>query len=182
MLRPAPWETFIAAHFPGYLLPEAQRSALSEEAAARFLEALFGDPQRLFLLRAASVLSPRVTDLEELALRALPRLAEGLPRRAEVHRRAWEGRVEGRLDVTATLQRRLGGRVTEFVGRTRRREMDSPEDVLVKGVASRLLEVLGEVERSGLVGSAGWGAAVPACAESLADVLFGTALREVREG
>jgi len=77
------WERFIEEHFPGYLLPESATHALSEEAAARFLERISGRPDQLTRLPAASTLAPRMELLRELALVQLPDLVRRLPARTE---------------------------------------------------------------------------------------------------
>jgi hypothetical protein len=82
MTSTPPWETFLASCFPGYLLPEAYRSALPEPIAARFLERLGGGPRRLFLLRATSVVAAHADAICRFALDALPALAAALPARA----------------------------------------------------------------------------------------------------
>lgn len=175
------WEAFIAEHFPGYLLPEAAGRALSLSAAERFLEAIGGEPRQLFVLRATSVISPRVRELSELALRQLPLLSRSLFQRAEVDRRVWEGRVEGKLDVAATLKRRLEGRPTEFVARTRRRSLDRLEDILLKAVTRRLVRVLADLRTLGVLRGAGWAAMLPACERALEHLLATTALGAVAD-
>lgn len=175
----APWESFIAEHFPGYLLPGAFRRALSEEAAARFLARVSGHDRQLFLLRAASVLSGRVDDLRELALRQLPRLIENLPPRTEVETREWEGPHHGRLDVSATLKRRLEGRLSSSVLRLPRRRLDRPENALVKVVATRLHTILVALRASGTLAWVGWGEGLTECEVALRGLLSTTALGAV---
>lgn len=181
MADTARWEAFLAEHFLGYLLPEATGRALPLPAATRFLEAISGQARQLFLLRATSALSPRVEALNELCLRQLPLLSRSLLMHAEVDRRAWEGRVEGKLDVPATLQRRFGGRPTEFVARARVRRRDLPEDVLVKAVSLRLVRMLEALRALGVVSESGWSATLPACERALTHVLTSTALRAVAD-
>jgi hypothetical protein len=47
MSTTAPWEQFLSEHFPGYLLPESHRTRIEADEAARFLERLTGEQQRL---------------------------------------------------------------------------------------------------------------------------------------
>jgi len=177
MSGPPPWEAFLAARFPGYLLPEACRRALPEEAAARFLERLLDLPDQLPLLRAASVVAREREAIEELALRQLPDLARRRPPRAATARRAWEGRLPGRLDVEATLRGHLEGRRSRFVTREPAREVDRPEDVLLKATARRLRGVLRELGAAGLLpagaggspqrSAAAWGSELARCEATL---------------
>ena len=51
------WERFLQEHFPGYLLPESQRTHIEAADAARFLERLTGRPQQLRILLGASILA-----------------------------------------------------------------------------------------------------------------------------
>ena len=174
-----PWETFVREHFPGYLLPASARSALSAEEAARFLSRLTGRPHELSLLRAASLLSPRLEALHDLAFSALPELARSLPSSTEILRREWEGGFQGQLDTRATLACWASGRETTFVTRSRRRSFALPENVLVRAVASRLLEVLVDLRQARLVGAKGWGEGAEACEGQLRHLLGSTVLREI---
>ena len=58
--------------------------------------------------RLLSVVSigAHLDDLRELAIVELPTLVRALPLRTEARRRVWEGRLEGALDVPATLHLR----------------------------------------------------------------------------
>jgi hypothetical protein len=173
------WETFLDDHFPGYLLPESAAHSLSEEAASRFLERISGKPDQLTLLRAASTLSPRVPMLRAFALRELPDLVRRLPARTETVRRDWEGGFQGRLDVRTTLAYRLAGQATHFVTRARTRRFDLPENVLVRGVSTRLLGLLARLRQAGALGESGWGGALDECEGALRHTLMATVLREV---
>jgi hypothetical protein len=168
----APWESFVAEHFPGYLLPEAFRRALPEDVAARFLTRIGGAPGHLSLLRAASVISARSDAVQELALARLPDLlARRLPR-PEVEWCVRQGELRGRLDVAATLRRRMTGRLTELVARVPRARRRRPEDVLLWAVVSRLLAILRELRAAGVIGRAGWGGAIAPCEAALARALI----------
>jgi hypothetical protein len=174
----APWEAYLAEHFPGYLLPDTYRRALPEDVAARFLDRIGSGARQLFLLRAASVVAAEADAIRELALTRLPDLVNRLPRRPEPEQRIRHGEIHGRLDAPATLQRRLTGRVTELVARAPRRRRDPPEDVLLRAVAVRLLTILRELRGAGVIGRAGWGAALVSCDEALARALTGSVLAE----
>jgi hypothetical protein len=173
------WEAFLAEHFPGYLLPEACRRALPEDAAARFLARLGGGPRQLFLLRAAGVVAAQAAAIRAFALDLLPALAHHLPARAERERRVGHGELRGRLDVAATIQRQLAGRPLDLVGRAPRLQRGRPEDALAKAVAERLRDVLFELTGAGVLGRAGWGASLQPCAGALARVLENTAIHDV---
>lgn len=204
----APWEAFLAEHFPGYLLPSAARRALSPEEAARFLEKVSGDPRALFVLRATSALAAHAHAIDAFARVELPRLARFLPARAGIELRAAEGRLEGKLAPQATARLRLEGRPTAFAGLTRRRRVDLPENVLLKSVASRLLRLIRELEASGAIAAIGtssgarvssgtraagafgafgetkatsWSAPLPACAAALSRALATTPLGAVAD-
>jgi hypothetical protein len=180
-MRPAgPWEAFVAEHFPAYLLPNAARRALSVEAAARFLERTTGDRGRLFLLRAASAIAARESELCELAQEELPRIARALPPRIEAPLRLWEGPARGRIDVPATVKQRLLGRALHTATRAPERRLDRPENILVKAAAKRLLEVLSALRASGaLAEGGGWGEGFGASAEAIHRALTTTPLVEV---
>jgi hypothetical protein len=175
------WEAYLAERFPGYLLPEAYRRALPEEAAARFLERLSGRADQLFVLRASSVVAREADAIQTFALDELPRLAKSLPPRSEIEQRVWEGKAPGRLDVPATLQRRRQGRISELVTRVRQRHVGSPENVLAKVAARRLASVLAALRSAGATSSSGWGAALPECEEALGRVLGSAAFAGVTE-
>lgn len=173
------WEAFVREHFPGYLLPASARSAISSEEAARFLSRLTGRPHELALLRAVSTLSPHMDRLRQWAFVALPELVRTLPSRTESVKREWEGGFQGQLDARSTLAHWVAGQRTSFVTRSRLRSFALPENVLVRAVATRLLDVLIDLRQAKLLGSAGWGADAEACEGQLRHVLASTVLREV---
>ncbi|MEJ7733000.1 MAG: hypothetical protein WKG00_27860 [Polyangiaceae bacterium] len=177
----AGWERFIEEHFPGYLLPDSAAQALSEDAAARFLERISGRPDQLTLLRGVSTLAPRVPELRAFALRDLPDLVRRLPSRTETKRREWEGGFQGRLDVRGTLAYHLAGQSTRFVTRARHRRFDLPENVLVRCISARLLELLARLRHAGLLGTSGWGAELQECEGAIRHATLATVLREVPE-
>jgi hypothetical protein len=175
----APWDAFLKAHFPGYLLPESARTALTPEEAACFLERLTDRPHALTLLRAVSTLSPHVEALREFALRLLPELVRALPSQAETSRREWEGGFQGRLDVRGTLAHWAEGHRTRFVTQSRRRSFALPENILVRAVSERLLQLLVDLRQAGMLGTSGWGAEVHECEGRLRHLLASTVLRDV---
>lgn len=173
------WEDFVRAHFPGYLLPESARTALSVEEAALFLERLTGRPHELALLRAASTLAPRMEQLRSFAFQLLPDLVLSLPSQAEILRRDWDGGFQGHLDLRPTLAYWAVGQRTHFVTRARRRSFSLPENVLVRTVAERLLAVLVDLRQARLAGASGWAAEAQACEGQLRHLIASTVLREV---
>jgi hypothetical protein len=175
----APWEDFVRAHFPGYLLPESARTALSAEEAALFLERLTGRPHELALLRAVSTLSPRMEQLRTFVFRLLPDLVSSLPSQAEITRRDWDGGFQGHLDLRPTLAYWAVGQRTHFVTRARRRSFALPENVLVRTVAERLLTVLVDLRQANVAGASGWAIDAHACEGQLRHMLAATVLREV---
>ncbi|EYF00529.1 hypothetical protein [Chondromyces apiculatus] len=168
----APWEAYLAARFPAYLLPEACHQRLPEAAAAQFLERLGGDPGQLGLLLAASLAARHAAVIEAFALEALPDLLQRHASRLDLAARAsrgssprpslrtFEGRLPGRLDVQATLRQRLAGRPTRFVTRAHALladrpgdpppPLDRPEDRLLHAAARRLLGLLTRLDAAGL--------------------------------
>ena len=173
------WEAFLEEHFAAYLLPFSMRKELPVDVAQRFLERLTGRPHQLDLLRWASLLATRQEELRSFALDWLPALVRVLPSRTVVERRVWEGGIQGRLDVKGTLACRLGGRPTAFVTRTRQRQFDLPETILVKAVARRLLQGLTDLREANVLKSYGWGEHVAECEGELRRVLEATVLRKV---
>lgn len=185
-MTPAPspspaWEDFLRLHFPGYLLPDAGRRELSEEAAIRFLEGLGARPGELGILRAASLFAAQREDLDAFARIHLPALAQALPQQTSSEPRSWEGRVPGRLDVAATLRSKLEGRSTRFTVRALHRSEGRPENVLVKAVARRLLAVASSLDRAGVLARTGWGAAASAWIRALEEALTAPSLRAVAD-
>jgi hypothetical protein len=173
------WEDFLRASFPGYLLPESAHRAISVEEASLFLERLTGRPHELSLLRMVSTLAPRMEALHAFAFRLLPELVRVLPAQAEIAQRAWEGGFQGRLDLQPTLAAWSAGQRTRFVTRARRRSFALPENVLVRAVAERLLNVLVDLRQGNVLGGSGWGAGAQACEGQLRHLLASTVLREV---
>ncbi len=185
-MSPAPspeasWEDFLRLHFPGYLLPDAGRHELSEEAAIRFLEGLGARPGELAILRAVSLFAAHLEDLDAFARIHLPALVRALPQRTSSEPRSWEGRVPGRLDVAATLRSRMEGRSTRFTVRALHRSADRPENVLVKAVARRLVAVAGSLVSAGVLARTGWGAAAFTWIRALEDALAAPSLRAVAD-
>jgi len=179
MSQPAPWEAFLRGHFPGYLLPESQRTHIDAADAARFLERLTGRPQQLHLLLGASILAAHLAELRTFALEQLPQLVRVITARSEVHPKVWEGGYQGRLDVQATLTRHLSGETTRFVTRARRRRFDLPEQILVRATAKGLTAVLAGLRHAGVLAHYGWSATAQTCEGQLRHLLESTVLREV---
>jgi hypothetical protein len=178
---PEPWEEFLRLHFPGYLLPDASRDNLSEEAAARFLEGLGGRPGELGVLRAASLFAAREGDIEAFARVHLPSLLRALPQRSFTVPTSFEGRAPGRLDIPATLQSKLQGRSTRFTVRAPRHSPDRPENLLVKSVAKRIVAAATILDRAGVTARTGWGAAASTWIHALDAALASPALRAVAD-
>jgi hypothetical protein len=174
-----PWEEFVRASFPGYLLPSSAVTAISVEEAALFLERLTGRPHELALLRTVSTLAPRMAELRAFAFSALPDLVRVLPSRAEIVQRDWEGGFQDRLDLQKTLAYRAAGQRTHFVTRARRRSFALPENALVRAVAQRLLDLLVDLRQAKMLNAAAWGADAQACEGQLRHLLASTVLREV---
>jgi hypothetical protein len=179
MSETAPWEVFLREHFPGYLLPESQRTRIDADDAARFLARLTGRPRQLHILLGVSLLAAHMDELQELALEQLPQLIRTLTARAEVHPKVWEGGYQGRLDVQATLARHLSGETTRFVTRARRRRYDLPEQILVRATVKRLITLLAELRQAKVLAHYGWSAEAKACEGQLHHLLESTVLREV---
>jgi hypothetical protein len=176
---PAGWEGYLAQHCPQYLLPHAQRSALSLEVAERVLARLTGKPGQLDLLRHASLLSARLEQLERFAHVHLPALCRVLPSTSETVRRVWEGGYKGRLDVKPTLAYRVAGDETHFVTRNRRRSFVLPENVLVRAVAEALLSAIELLRKRGVIAERGWGVRLLDCEVRLMQAVASTALAQV---
>jgi len=176
-----PWEDFFAAHFPGYLLPEAYRRSLPEEAAARFLEQLGRRRDELSLFAAVSVVSAHIEDIERFALRELPHMLRSLPSITESERRSSEGALKGRLDASATLRRRLSGSSTQIVSRSRKKSFDPPENILLKAVMKRLVEIIAGLRRAGVLPSAGWGARASAAEQAIRRLLVASRLGHIAD-
>jgi hypothetical protein len=176
-----PWEAFLAACFPAYLLPESFVQALPAGAAALLLARISGRPGALALLRAASVVAAHQGTIHRLALRELPALSRALALRSTIERRASPGELRGRLDVPATVRRRLEGHGADLVARASRRAGHRPEDVLLKAVVLRLSRTLRDLVGAGLAGGSGWASSLRACASALDRALEASALRGVAD-
>ncbi|HHO50826.1 MAG TPA: hypothetical protein ENK18_08095 [Deltaproteobacteria bacterium] len=151
------WEAELESSFPGYLLPHAFHRQIGEAEASRFLHRLSGRPHELALVRGASLISGHLPQLIALT-EGTTRLARRLPSHSRIERRLWEGGYAGRLDVRATLARQLRGAPGRFETRQRHRRFDRPENLLLRSVLQRLIEVLGELIRAGVLSERGWGA------------------------
>jgi hypothetical protein len=173
------WSEFLEAHFPGYLLPESCRRAVSSEVAARFLERLTGRPAQLRLVRAASVLSAHIDELAAFVTSELPSWARSLSATTHVEQARWRGGFHGRLDVAATLRARHSGDPTAFVTRSRQRMFDRAEDLLVRAVCGRLLDVLLELRSANILAKYGWSARCGELESTLRALFAHTAARDV---
>lgn len=176
----ASWEEVLQEHFPAYLFPSGVLRPLPYEAAARFLERVSGRADLLDLLLASSALAPLSDEVRDFALE-LHQLARVLPSQTELVEREDAGRVVGRVNVAATLRRRLTGAPTRVVSQIRRRCFDRPENLLVTAVARRLEGLLAAVVQGGIVADKGWGAGLEEAADRIHHALEGTVLREVPE-
>ncbi len=176
-----PWEEFLRLHFPGYLLPDAAREALSEAAAIRFLDALGARPGELAVLRAASFVTAHEADLDAFVRVDLPALLRAPRRRASSALVSFEGHAPGRLDVAATLRSRLSGRATRFTVHAPTAGSPRPEDAVVKSVARRIVAIATILDRAGVLARAGWSASVASWARALAVALASPALRAVAD-
>lgn len=175
------WEQELREHFPAYLLPATESVALSREAAERFLDRLWGKHESLKLLLATSALAPAAALVREFSS-LLPRIANALPSRTAVTRSDHEGHIRGRLDVSATLRKKLSGKQSLVVCRTPERRFDFPENVLLVVTADRLAALLFQLEAQGLFvkeARKGWSSGLRGVAEQLRHTLSSTVLREV---
>jgi hypothetical protein len=175
----AGWHSYLRQRFPGYLLPQSAREYLSVEEAQRFLSALSDQRDGLRVLRAVSLLVPRVSELAELVGRDLPLLVRGLPARTDSVQRRWEGGFHGKLHLPHTMALHLEGRRTSFVTQSRIRSFDLAENLLVRATCERLLEVLRFLRTAGALPERGWGPGLRDCEGQLHHLLSTTALRDV---
>lgn len=173
------WETFVKAHFPGYLLPNSRVEPISADDAARFLERITGRQHELELLRAVSTLAPRINKLRVFVTELLPDLVRHLPSRTEVITRDWQGGFHGRLDIPRTLAHRAMGDPVRFSTIARQRSFDLPENVLVRAVAERLLGVLVDLRQANVLEEDGWSIEARGCEGELRRLLAATELRNV---
>ncbi|KYF74838.1 hypothetical protein BE11_36870 [Sorangium cellulosum] len=157
------------------------REALPREVAERFLARLTGQSSALGVLLAASALSP-VADVVRAFARELPLVARILSSHTRVERVESDGVVRGRLDVPATLRRKLAGGPSRVVSRVRERHFELPENVLLVVTADRLIRILVELGKCGAISKGstqGWAEGFLACAEQIRHTLTSTRLREV---
>jgi hypothetical protein len=174
------WEDELALDFAGYLLPEATAgSGLTVDQADRFLSRLTLRPGTLAFLRTVSLLASRCQDLESFALIELPAAIRELPSLTCSVERRWEGAFQGRLQVGSTLKERLAGRPTAFVTRTRRRSFATPENIVLRAVAERLLACVTLIRARHLDAPRGWAARLPEIEGVLRHSVERTVLKEV---
>lgn len=173
------WEDYLRERFPGYLLPESAATSLSAAEARRFLEGLSGRQDMLDVLRGASLLARRASELRSFVNGLLLDLVRNLPSRTERVRREWEGGFQGRLAIAETLDRHMMGRRTAFVTQSPRRVFELPENVLVRGVCERLLGLLALLRNAKALPDGGWAAGLRDCEGTLRRVVSATPLREV---
>lgn len=177
--QPAEWESFLEKNFPGYLLPQSSRYQVTEEVARAFLDALGIRVRDLELLRFMSLLAAHSGELEAFAADWLPDLVRVLPSRTLVKRREWRGGYQGRLDVSATLAKRMAGESDVYLTRARFRDFELPENVFVRAVAERTVRLLARLHMQGLLKEVGWTDAALRSLSSLQHTLQATVLREV---
>jgi hypothetical protein len=175
------WQSYLRERFPGYLLPDSASHSLSVEEARRFLEALTGRGNALQILRAVSLLAPRVAQLATLVQHTLPALARSLASRTvtQVHR--WEGGFHGRLHIARTQALHLAGQRASFVTQSRERSFDLPENLLVRALCVRLREVLVFLRTEKVLPEDGWGPGLRSAEGLLRHLLSTTALRHVSD-
>lgn len=174
-----PWQELLEECFPGYLLPDTDRSVLSVEAARRFIGRLSDRPDQLELLLETSFAVAHASAIERFVTAQLPALIRVLPSTTLIHRRVWEGGFAGRLDLRGTLAYRFSNRPTTFVTRSRRREFILPENVLVRVVADRLMTLSRRLVDAGVTKNESWGSAIDEAHTQLNQALNSTILKEV---
>ena len=175
------WEQELRDHFPAYLLPASENLAIPREAAECFLDRLWDKNDSLKLLLAASGISPVAGHVREFADQ-LQAVASMLPSRTAVVRVENEGHIRGRLDVSATLRKKLAGNPSQVVSRTPERRFDLPENILLVATAHQLIEILSLLEDGGLVvqeEKMGWTMGFRAALSRIRNTLKSTVLREV---
>jgi hypothetical protein len=173
------WDNYVRSRFPGYLLPESAAKSLSVEQASRFLEAISGRADQLSLLRAVSLFTPRIAELNQFVAGSLLDLARNLPSRTERIRREWEGGFQGRLSIPETLDLHMAGRRTTFVTQSRLRSFDLAENRFLRATCERLLGVLVSLRIAKAMPDPGWATGARECEGILRRVLSSTTLREV---
>lgn len=174
----ARWETYLRTQFPAYLLPRSASERLSEAEASRFLAALTGKPTAFAILRSASFVAPRMTDLLAFVSR-VKELVRALPSTTETTHPHWKGGFQGKLDLRATAMLHQQGRRTEFVTRTPRRDFDLAENVVLRSVCERLVALLADLRIAKVMPDKGWSLGGRECEGALRHLLGTTALRNV---
>jgi hypothetical protein len=81
--------------------------------------------------------------------------------------------------VRGTLSHWTSGRRTHFVTQSRRRSFALPENILVRTVSERLLQLLVDLRQAGMLSTSGWGSEVQECEGRLRYLLASTLLRDV---
>ena len=173
------WESLVRSHFPGYLLPSSRVLAITAEEAGRFLERITGRKHEFQLLRAASTLAPRISELRAFSTTLLPDLARNLPSRSDITTRDWRGGFQGRLDVRRTITHRISGDPGRFSTSARQRSFGLPENILVRCVAERLRELLVDLRQGKMLEKHGWSEGAQDCEGALKQALTSTELRHV---
>lgn len=173
------WEPFLEEVFPAWLLPSSALRAMSVAHAESFLSLIVGRPDALSLLRATSTIAANRAALVRFAS-ALDPWARALSGRCETERVLSNGVVRGRVDVSATLRRRMAGDRATLVLATRERVFDRPEDVLVASVARRAHALLDSLLRTSVSDEEErWDEALRAARERIAMVLAASRARSV---
>lgn len=176
------WEEYVHRQCPGFLLPDAEQSALDVERARILLERLTRRPDQYELIATASILVAHRSQLRDLASRWLPDLVRNLPSRTQARRRTWSGGFQGRLDIPATLAARRGLDSTVFVTRQRLRTFDLLETVLIAHVARRLVGVLQDLRRRGVTSDvSGWSSDFSTIEGQLQSTLLRSRLADLSE-
>jgi len=135
------------------------------------------------VLQASAAFSPPETSAELHAFvhELVPRLVEALPSQTEVYSRTWRDGFHGRLDVRATIAEQLAGNGSTFVTRSRRRNYDLPESVLLKHVLVRIVRELARLRDAGLLPGASWSRGIDGCELRIDQLIEGTVLRHVSD-
>lgn len=158
----ASWEERFEALFPAYLLPSAMCRAVDRDVAERLVRRVLGPDVTFATFRASTFLAAHSSEIEALAMRALPDLCRSLRGRTEITTEAHRGKLVGRLDAPRTLAARLRGDRETLVSRVRTRRFDHPPEVAVRAVVVRLREVLASLRRA-------WSRAPPSWASSASE-------------
>lgn len=173
------WEEFLKGQFPAWLLPHAQRGAITVDAARAFLARFTHRGDALALVSAASLVVGRADALDRFTARLLPDLVRTLPARSVLERRTWEGGFHGALDLPRTQALHLAGQGTRFVTRQRRRSFALPENALVASVARRLLGLIEGLHRVDALREDAWGGPAAEALGRLRHLLNRTRLAEI---